>query len=148
MARKRSTLHPATERAVLTWIAQKRLTIASEEGFAPRSVIEKIRREREGAGEGKKSTQKFMEVYWGDGLLVHQVVLELTEVPRLVFTAYYLFARDWYWPVADQAQHIGLTKPDYWEHLGRAEVAVETGLRIMRKGPRQELATADEKGDF
>lgn len=143
MARKRSTLHPATERAVLTWAAQKRLVLAGEEGFAPRNVLEKIRREAEGAGEGKKSTQRWPEVYWGDGLLVHQVTLELAEIPRLVLTCYYLFRADWMWPITDQAQQIGIPKPDYFEHLGRAETAVETGLRLMRRSPRTELASVD-----
>lgn len=135
MARKRSTLHPATERAVLTWAAQKRLVLdGGGEGYATRSTIEKIRRERDGAGEGgKKGEQHWPEVYWGDGLLVQEVLLELPELPRIVFNCYYLLARDWYMPVDEQARQIGIAKTEYWSYLGNAETGMETGLKLLRR---------------
>lgn len=142
MARKRLTLHPAIERAVLTWVAQKRMILEGDGGQASYNVIERIRRERDGAGQGKKQVQRWAEVYWGDGLRVQQVVIELPEMPRMVFTCYYLLARDWYVPVTDQSIGIGITKTEYWEYLGKGETGVETALKVLRS-TGQELIGMD-----
>ena len=133
MRQRQRNVHQATERAILTWAAQKRLLFTGAEGYAPRSVIDKIRREREGAGEGRQLKQRWPEVYTGDGLLVQQIVHELTEIPRMVLSAYYLLTGPYHVAVAQQAASIGITTTEYWGSLRAGEVGVETGLRLWRK---------------
>lgn len=140
MTRKRSTLHPATERALMTWAAQKGLIFMGAEGFAPQSVIEKIRRDREGAGEGKKSVQRWAEVYWGDGLAVHRITQSMAEIPRMVLTSYYLLRGPCFTPAADQATYIGIELRRYWTELEIGENVVESGLKLLQ----QQLRSADK----
>jgi len=146
MARKRSTLHPATERAILTWAAQKRLMYVGGDGFAPASVLAKIRDEREGAGEGHRPTQHWAEVYTGDGLAVHKVTLTMTDVPRGVMTAYYLMRADWFVPANKQAAYFGLETREYWDALRLAENIVECGLRLLEELAQPEPARSRETG--
>lgn len=133
MRQRNNRVHEATARALETWAAQKRLLFTGSEGYAPRSTIEKIRREREGAGEGRKLEQRWAEVYYGDGLLVQLVVIELPELPRMALGAYYMLRGPYHLPVAKQAPSIGISVTEYWESLRAGETAVETGLRLWRK---------------
>lgn len=134
MRQRNTNVHQATARALDTWAAQKRLLFASDEGYAPRSMIEKLRREREGAGEGRKLDQRWPEVYRGDGLLVQLVVVELPELPRMALSAYYMLrGPPYHVAVAKQAVSIGITTTEYWGSLRAGETAVETGLRLWRK---------------
>lgn len=143
MARKRA-IHPATERALLTWAAQKRLMYIGGDGYAPASVIAKIRDEREGAGEGKRTTQRWAEMYTGDGLAVHRITLTMTDVPRGVMTAYYLLRGDWFIAANKQAAYFGLQTREYWDALGLAEHIVECGLRLLEDIAQQPKIEADQ----
>jgi hypothetical protein len=132
-------IHAATARALETWAAQKRLILGGKEGFAPRSIIDKIRRERDGAGQGRRGEQRWPEVYRGDGLLVQQVVTELGELPRMVVTCYYLFTGPWYVRVDEQAEAIGTSKTEYFVHLKVAEASIETGLKLLQRRPLEAI---------
>jgi anti-sigma factor RsiW len=133
MRQRTNIVHQATARALETWAAQKRLLFTGSEGYAPRSVIERMRREREGAGEGRKLEQRWLEVYRGDGLMVQLVVVELAEIPRMALSAYYMLRGAYHVSVAHQAASIGITTTEYWGWLRAGEIAVETGLKLWRK---------------
>lgn len=134
MRQRTNTVHQATARALDVWASQKRLLFTSSEGFAPRSVIEKLRRERDGAGEGRKlGQQRWPEVYWGDGLSVQLIVVELPELPRMTLSAYYLLRGPYHVTIAKQSASIGISATEYWDWLRAGETAVETGLRLWRK---------------
>lgn len=146
MAMRQRNVHQATARALDVWAAQKRLLFTSSEGFAPRSVIEKLRRERDGAGEGRKLAQRWPEVYWADGLSVQLVVVELPELPRMALSAYYLLRGPYHVTVAQQAVSIGIPTAEYWDSLRAAETAVETGLKLWRKWETRAQAAAERAG--
>ena len=139
---RQRNIHLATARAIDTWAAQKRLLFTGAEGYAPRSVIEKLRRERDGAGEGRKLEQRWPEVYWGDGLQVQYIMHELPELPRMALSAYYLLRGPYHVSVAQQAVSIGITTTEYWGSLRAGETAVETGLRLWAKWQQRAQAGA------
>jgi hypothetical protein len=98
------------------------------------SVLAKIKTERVAAGEGDPvMRQKWPEVYTGDGAVVQILAQELREVPRMTLTFYYVLRWPWRVPVHDQAREIGLKVREFWRQLEIAEVAVDTGLAVMRR---------------
>lgn len=144
--KRRREIHHATERALDTWAAQKRLTLGGDEGFAPYSIIHKIRKEREGAGEGRRFEQKWLEVYWGDGYQVQLITTELPELPRMIIACYYIFRGKWFVHIDDQVNRIGCTKHAYWDELRVAQMAVETCLRVLPRFVARADLCPPEKG--
>ncbi|MGH8219959.1 MAG: hypothetical protein ACREUT_15560 [Steroidobacteraceae bacterium] len=133
MTTRKSNLHQATQRALRTWGAQKLLMFTGSGGYAPRSIIAKIREEREGAGEGRRVAQRWEEVYTGDGAVVHRIELSMPELPRITMTAYYVLQGPFFSPASEQAEHLGIAVRSYWTYLEIAEYIVDSGLQLLEK---------------
>lgn len=128
----RRHIHAATARALETWAAQKRLAIGGvNQGFAPRSMIEKLRKERDGAGEAWKPTQILPDLYRGDGARVQQIVVTLPFFTKLSLTCNYVFRNPWHVPVIEQLEVIGIGKSEYWGEVYAGEIAVESGFAVL-----------------
>lgn len=130
----RRQIHFATARALETWAAQKRQAIiGKDQGYAPRCIVDKLRKEREGAGEAWKPTQVLPDLYRGDGARIQQVVVTLPGLMRLVLTCHYLFRTPWRVPVNEQLEVIGIAKTEYWSELYAGEMGIQSGLLVLER---------------
>jgi hypothetical protein len=98
------------------------------DGYA-QSLLGRIRDEREGAGQGQHS-QKWPEVFWGDGLDVQRSLLGLPEMPYSVLHLHYVWDPEWNITVGRKARCIGIDRETYYDHLDRAEFWIWSRLEV------------------
>jgi len=65
--------------------------------------------------------QRWLEVFWGDGLEVQRGIAGMREVPYCILHLHYVFLPEWQLTVTQKAEYIGITKADYWRELENGE---------------------------
>lgn len=120
------------------WGSQKRRVILGHvarpgyithvDGYPAQSVLARIRDERDGAGQGAVATQRWLEVYTGDGLDVQRAIQGMPEHPLLVFNIQYVPDPEWEIRVSERARSCEVSRPSYFQLLALAEVWVLSRL--------------------
>lgn len=96
------------------------------DGYA-QSLLGRIREERDGAGQGTPS-QRWPEVFWGEGLDVQRSLLGMPEVPYAVLHLHYVWDPEWNVPITQKARALNIAREAYYESLDRAEYWVWSRL--------------------
>ena len=125
----------------MTWASQRRRIITGEPSIA--GVLGRLKEQGPGAGSFGKLTQRWEEVYSGDGLIVQRVLVRISETPRLVLSLYYLLQGPWFTPARLQAESIGISRAEYWTELEKGEEAVALGLRLVTES-RLDISSAEK----
>jgi len=122
----------AVESALERWASQKRQMYVGAGNWAPRSILGKLMDEGPGAASvTDRRSQRWGEMYRGDGLIVQRIVVTLSYLPRMTLTAYYLFRGPWHQPVKAQCHALGITRAQFWPGLHAGEEAVSVGLQLL-----------------
>lgn len=105
------------------------------DGYA-QSLIGRIREEREGAGQGTPS-QRWPEVFWGDGLDVQRSLLGMPEMPYAVLHLHYVWDPEWAITASRKARALSIQREIYYDHLDRAEYWIWARLEATHCGHTQ-----------
>jgi hypothetical protein len=107
------------------WGSQKRRIWTGKDwhgnvdGYA-QSLLGRIRDEREGAGQGT-SSQRWPEVFWGDGLDVQRAIVGMPETPYCVLHLQFVFDPDFGLSIERRARLLELKRTAYTDALDNAE---------------------------
>lgn len=128
------------------WGAQKRRIWLGKDwygnidGYA-QSLLGRIRDEREGAAQGVIS-QKWAEVYGGDGLEVQRAIQGIGERRHAVLHLQYVWDPRWEVPIATKAGYLGVRRTEYFELRDRAETWVHAKMESVLPGTKlQQLSS-------
>lgn len=114
------------------WGRQKRRVWAGHDwhgnvdGYA-QSLLGRIREERDGASQGLVS-QKWPEVYWGNGLDVQRSLLGMPERQHAVLHFQYVWDPDWGITADRRAGYLGIKRTEYFALVDRCETWVHARL--------------------
>lgn len=114
------------------WGAQKRRIWLGRDyhgnidGYA-QSLLGRIRDEREGASQGVQS-QKWPEVYRGDGLEVQRAIYGMPELGFEVLHFQYVWDPRWEITASQKAKILGIGRTEYFKRKDKAEVWVHARL--------------------
>jgi hypothetical protein len=85
------------------------------------SLLGRIREEREGAGQGARTMQRWPEVYQGVGLEVQRALVGMPERPFCIVHLHYVWDPRWCVPLAQKAFYAGLKRSQYFGVLACAQ---------------------------
>lgn len=97
------------------------------DGYA-QSLLGRIRDEREGAGQGTTS-QRWPEVFFGDGLDVQRVMLGMSERPFAALHFQYVWNPDWNVTVPRKAGYLGIKRTEYFALVEQGETWIHARLQ-------------------
>lgn len=117
------------------WGAQKRrIWLGGDfhgniDGYA-QSLLGRIRDERDGASQGVQS-QKWPEVYRGDGLEVQRAIQGIGESKHAVLHLQYVWDPEWEVTISQKARYLGVRRTEYFELRDRAETWVHAKMESV-----------------
>ena len=112
------------------------------DGYA-QSLLGRIREERDGASQGTPSSQRWPEVFWGDGLDVQRSLIGMPEMPYSVLHLHYVWDPEWNVTATRKARCIGLERDVYYNHLDRAEFWIWSRLEASECSYTQIVETVN-----
>lgn len=90
------------------------------DGYAE-SLLGRIRDERDGAWQGLRS-QRWPEVFWGDGLDVQRALIGMPEAPLAVMHVHYVWDPEWCLVASKKAALLDMSLRRFWEELKKGEI--------------------------
>lgn len=114
------------------------------DGYA-QSLLGRIREERDGAGQGAPS-QRWPEVFWGDGLDVQRSILGMPETPYAVLHLHYVWDPEWNVKATQKARAISVSRDVYYDSLDRAEYWIWSRLEVNPE--RRDTQIVEEIGNL
>lgn len=90
------------------------------DGYAD-SFMGRIKDERVAAGSNGAYSQRWDEVFWGDGLDVQRAVAGMPEGPNDALHVKYVWDPEFNLSPRRKAEILGMKERAYWEAVGRAE---------------------------
>ncbi len=97
------------------------------DGYAE-SFMGRIQDERVAAGQPGAARQRWVEVFWGEGLDVQRAIVGMPSTPFDVLHLKYVWDPDFGLSWAARARVLGMKERAFWEALGRAEFWVYAKL--------------------
>jgi hypothetical protein len=110
------------------------------DGYA-QSLLGRIRDERDGASQGVRS-QRWPEVFWGDGLAVQRKLNPMPERQFYAIHFQYVWDPDWNVTANRKARYMEVGRTEYFELVDRAETWVHASLEVE---PDSQLTDAVQK---